>query len=305
MGYSARKHEVLFDRQIDKADLLPREWAALLGHKAVGRYRTKRVEAGDYIEYESFPVWQWRREASRARRAQPTEQAQRNLNQANSRKRMVRLTNTNFTPEDLFITLTYAGIQPTTLAEAKKDVQAFIRRVKRRREKDGLPELKYIYCVEYAKDGRKARVHHHIVMSGMDRDTVEQLWGKGRANANKLQPDEYGFEGLTRYMTKTQGQRAPGERLWSCSRNLEEPKVTYSDRRLSKRAIEKGIADDATLRAAVERLEPDCIVNDITIKRSDYVSGVYTHIRMRRVRPREKPPGPPDGGAKARKGSRP
>lgn len=294
MGYSAERFTTLFEKDVypeaERGSRL-REWSTLLGHQAVALYTTKRIVSGDYMEYECFPVWASRQETTRAKKVNPTEAAQRAQNEKDARKKMVRMTNANFTSEDLFLTLTYEGPEPTTIEEARRDMQAFIRRVRRRREKLGLPELKYIYTIEYlGTDGRKKRVHHHIVMSGMDRDEVERIWEKGRANANRLQPDEYGYEGLARYIVKSKG-RPSGEKQFCYSRNLKKPKVTYSDRRLSKRNVVRLIGEEDRIRELIERREPGYVVNDMKVKRSDWVAGAYVTVRLRRVAPRGSPPG--------------
>ena len=36
----------------------------------------------------------------------------------------------------------------------------------------------------------------------MDRDKAEELWGKGTANANRMQANEIGFEELANYLLK-------------------------------------------------------------------------------------------------------
>lgn len=303
MRYTGERFEALFDKDVDlnaEQGAGRREWGRKLGHQAVGLYRTKRIVSGDYIEYEGYPVWQSQREASRAKKANPTEAAQRAQNEKDSRKKLVRLLNTNFTEADLSITLSYAGEEPGSLEQARKDMQNYLRRVKRWREKQGLPELKYVYIIEYlSADGRKKRVHHHVVMSGMDRDKAEELWGMGRANSHRLQPDDYGYEGLGRYVVKTKGKRPENEKAWTGSRNLKKPRVTVSDRRLTRKAIEQGITDENELRERIQRQEPGYIVNDISIKTSDYVPGAYVSVRLRRVAPRGSPPG--DGPGKRRK----
>ena len=38
-------------------------------------------------------------------------------------------------------------------------------------------------------------------MSGMDRDKVEELKGKGTVNANRMQANELSFEELTNYFS--------------------------------------------------------------------------------------------------------
>ena len=119
-----------------------------------------------------------------------------------------------------------------------------------------MTELKYVYVIEYGgKDGKRKRVHHHVVMSGMDRSAAEELWnGKGWANARKLQPDEYGLEALARYVTK----EANGGKRWCASRNLSEPKETTADTKISKRRVEKMATDFEGAPALIfEKLLPE------------------------------------------------
>ena len=67
-----------------------------------------------------------------------------------------------------------------------------------------MDDLKYIYVIEFENgEGRKkTRVHHHVIMSGMNRDAAERLWTNGWANTRRLQPDEYGLEAPARYIVK-------------------------------------------------------------------------------------------------------
>ena len=81
-------------------------------------------------------------------------------------------------------------------------MQNYLRRIKAYRKKMSLGEPKYIYVIEGSEESTKKRIHHHLIMSEMNRDEAEKIWGKGRANAMKLQPDEFGLEGLARYIAK-------------------------------------------------------------------------------------------------------
>ena len=285
-GFTAEQYEALFDRSLGpvaEQGNARRIRAEQLGHKAVKLYRRKRIEAGEHVELRIYPVYEWRREASRAKRAKPTEAAQRAQNWKDALRRLIWKMNANFTAADLFLTLTYAGEQPSTEADARRDMQAFLRRVKRWRERHGLSELRYIYVIEHEGDGRKKRVHHHLIMSCMDRDEAERLWGKGRANASKLQPDEYGLEGLARYITKCIGSKEFGKKAWTCSRNLVPPKITTADHKITKGHVERMAADDAEVRRIIERKEPGYMINDVSIRHSDHVAGAYITVRMRRT----------------------
>lgn len=273
MQYSSEQYEFLFDR----SEQLTEDAFERLRHKDVFRYRTKTIKSGDMLEVEVFPIWSTQGEATRARKV-TTREAQRNLNDKNAKKRIIRKINTNFTENDVAITLTYADGVPDQ-EQARKDIQNYLRRVRSYRKKNGLPELKYVYVIEYSGDqGRtKKRVHHHVIMTGMDRDEAERLWGKGYANARRLQPDDYGFEALARYMTKEPN----GGKRWCASRNLKEPTITKADTKISKRRAQS-MAEDFD-RAPAEifgKLFPEYDFNDCEVATSSYVAGAYIYARM-------------------------
>ena len=277
-GYSAERYEALFDRPVDGVNGADN----VLRPDEPGRYRCKTIKAGDQLECEIFPIWSTASESKKAGSA-ITREAQRALNERNARKRLVRKINTNFTAADIELTLTYAGDHVPDLEEARRDMQNYIRRVKRYRKARGLPELKYVYVIEYAGvDGAPKRVHHHVIMSGMDRDEAERLWGKGRANSARLQPDEHGLEGLAKYITKSL-PRFKSEKRWVCSKNLVEPTITIADTKISRRKASRLAQDaDAYGKNLFEHLYPGYAFTDVEIKSSAYVAGVYIYARMRR-----------------------
>lgn len=128
------------------------------------------------------------------------------------------------------------------------------------------------------------RVHHHVIMSGMEREAAEKLWGKGWANCRQLQPDVYGLEALARYMTKE--RRAGLSRRWYGSRNLSQPKVTVSETRVSRRKVERlveGIADGPG--TIFNRAYPGYEFVDVQIRSSEFVCGFYVYARMRKITP--------------------
>lgn len=266
------------------------------------KFRTKTIKSGPVLEVEVFPIWQTRSEARAARRS-VTRDAQRAVNERNARKRLDRLMNCNFGSEDLCVTLTYAGEAPDQ-EQAAKDVRNYLRRVKYWRKKHGLSELKYIYVIEWEPEADEVvpdaeqlcfegmqgsflapvkvkRIHHHVVMSGMDRDEAERLWKKGRVNSRRLQPDDFGLHDLAGYMVK-----APRTcKRWYGSRNLAEPKVTVSDHKFSRRqvmAMAERFGDEgaAVLRKVYAGYES---VGEPVIRGSEFVSGFYFYARMIRA----------------------
>lgn len=283
MPYSAKDYEFLFDSPCEG---LTESAFEALRHKDVFRYRTKTIKSGDVLECEIFPIWNTQKELREAR-VNTTREAQKNLNAKNARKTLTRKINANFTEEDLCITLTYKGVVPDE-EQARRDIRNYLRRVREYRRKNGLPDLKYIYVIEFDNgDGgrKKKRVHHHVIMSGMDRDAAEKIWGKGYANTRRLQPDDYGLEAIARYVVKN----PQGGKRWCASRNLIEPKITTADTKLSKRQAEKLVTDfDEAAPLIFGKLFPDYNFNDCMIQRSDFVAGAYIYTRMHRAKPAPK-----------------
>lgn len=267
MLHSSEKYAWIFDQEMQ---------GEKLSHERVGRYRARTIRAGDQLEVEIYPLWDTGAEA-RTAKCRATGEAQRNVNARNARKRLERLLNANFTREDLSLTLTYGAGVPN-LAQARRDMQNFVRRVKAAYKRLGLPSPKYVYVMEYGSDGRKKRVHHHMVLSGgMDRDALEALWKHGRANADRLKPDEYGLTALARYITK----ESHGGKRWAASRNLKKPRITVSDTKISRRRVEQMAEDmECAAPAIFTKLFPDYVYTDCVIRRSDFVSGAYVYARM-------------------------
>lgn len=276
MPFNSAKYEFLFDR----SEEISEDAFERLRHRDVFRYRARTIKAGNVLEVEIYPIWNTQAEAHKAKKA-ATREAQKNLNDRNAKKKLIRKINANFTEEDLCVTLTYKdGFVPDE-EQARRDIRNYLRRVRDWRRKNGLPELKYVYVIEYGGgDGRRKRVHHHVIMSGMDRDVAEALWnGRGWANSRRLQPDDYGLEALARYMTKEPN----GGKRWAASRNLVDPKITVADTKISKRKVEEIAKDFDTMPAAIfGKLFPDYVFNDCAVKYSDFVAGAYVYARMHR-----------------------
>jgi hypothetical protein len=144
--------------------------------------------------------------------------------------------------------------------------------------------LKYIYvigCVneEQRKTSKKVRVHHHLIINDMDREVVESLWGKGRCETKRLVPDDFGLDGIARYMA---GQNN-GSKRWYASRNLKQPKVFKSYTKLTKRKVEKLYRMEVDHKETFEKLYKEKY-QYIDCKRfeSDFTGGFYLYCRMRK-----------------------
>ncbi len=209
--------------------------------------REKKIYCGyDYLEVDIFNYTKTEQEnASRGKRSKKevlSTPRQIDLNEQNSKRYFLQLLNTNFGENDLHVTLSYSkGNLPQSEEEAEKEVRNFYRRVAYKREKEGLPPLKYVaipVCTTKADGITPARIHHHIIMNGgLDRDVIEDLWRKrkrkgqkkgdkiGYANADRLQPDENGLGALCEYLSKQAG----GKKRWSSSQNLDKPEKETVD----------------------------------------------------------------------------
>ena len=235
-------------------------------------YREITRICGDYVEVDIFPVFR-SPNGKRGKKNKPTKEAQKKLNQRNKERKLTWMLNTNFTPEDIEIHLTYRdGEQPEDFEAARKDARNFIRRCRRMYKVAGI-ELKYITVTEKGKNGR---YHHHITISGgIDRDQLENAWGNGRANSRRLQFDENGLEALAKYIAK----EATGKRGFVASQNLKKPEVKQSDWNVTHRAAVE-MAENAEDRALFEKRYKNMYFVSCRPLLNEVNSGTYLHIKM-------------------------
>ena len=280
--------EALFDLEPGRSgSLLEGEWDPdgywrdIPTEIRVGRmgYRTRTIKAGPRLEVEIYPIF-GREDTGRARAARQnvTPEAVRRLNEERSRRKLVQLADANFTDQDIHLTLTYR-VAPK-YEQAQKDVKNFLRTVKRKREQRGMDLLKYIYTIEGDDEGKRERIHVHMLMNGgIDREELEEIWGRGYANADRLQPNENGLEAVARYITKQQKNR----RKWCRSRNLKQPKQRTSDSKASNARVKRLALDfPNNAKDIMEKLFPSYSHVKTDLRFSDAVDGAYIRSVMRR-----------------------
>ena len=279
------EYEALFDVEMNyqRASWVLMNWRQEVTQIHVGQmgYRTRTTVAGPRLEAEVYPIYGRNTEAMlrRAKKQNVTAEKQARLNHARSIRHLVQLADANFTDKDIHLTLTYKNAP--TYERAQKDMRNFCLRLKRMREKQGLPELKYIYTIEGDDDSKRERIHVHMLVNGdMDRSELERIWAKGYANADRLQPDDNGLEAIARYITKQQKNR----RKWCASRNLKQPKSRTSDSRCSKAQV-KRIAYDMQneAKAEMEKIYPGYKFVECSVRFSDVVDGAYIRCVMRKI----------------------
>lgn len=257
--------------------------------------REKKIMVGDmYQEVDIFSrdteQDRYLRKGGRSKKKRVTAPAQANLNDKNARRYLTQLANGNFGEGDLFVTLTYRPeFAPKTVKEAEHHVTNFLRRVKNRRKKLGLDALKYILVTEYKTDDDghiTGKIHHHLLMNGMDRDVLESLWAERRKSLGLprtqwLSPDRVdegnGIEGLVDYITKD----PKGRKRWTSSRNLQRPVSRTNDHKYSRRRIRNVADDHATAYTYFRDKYPDWeIVAPVEIKQNEFTGEWSVYLKM-------------------------
>ena len=250
-----------------------------------GKYfnRSRVNVCGEYMDGDIYPVFQ--PAGKRRGRCNPTKEIQQKLNQRNAEKKLTRIAHMNFDEKDLALHLTYRDSEmPESIADAERILDNFIRCLRRKYKKAGL-ELKYIRATE--RGAKNGRIHHHLIITGgLDRDALEELWGKGYANSKRLQFDEKGITGLTHYVAK---DRVTFKR-WSGSRNLVKPEPEVKDNQFNMGDIEEMIdlIETKNIWGYFEKLYPGYELIEASYSKNGVNMKYYIHFEMRRKVPRRK-----------------
>ena len=255
-------------------------------------YRRRTTISGPRIDAEVIPVF-GRQQRGMLRRAkhQLTREAQQKANEARSILRMIQLIEANFSGFDIALGLTYRGEAPAS-DRVRKDIRNFVLRVKRKRAAMGLPEMKYFATIggdEMPAPGYSGkRPHIHMFMTGgIDRDELEQMWGKGYANVDRLQPGTDGLAGIATYFAKQieDRQRKKNARRWMASKNLTQPVTRSRDAKMTNSRVRR-IAYDFKNEAKqiMEKLYPGYVLQDVKVRYSDVIDGVYIRCVLRKYK---------------------
>ena len=256
-------------------------------------YRRRTTVSGPRIDAEVFPVFGRgvKTMLRKARTGNGTPDAQKKANRDRSILRAIQIVEANFGEKDVALALTYNGEAPTQ-DRVDKDLRNFMERVKRRRKNLGLPELKYWATIggdEMPAAGYSGkRPHVHVIMSGgIRRDDLEEMWGKGIANCDRLQPRDEGLGGIAVYFTRQKQDRPPkkGVKKWRRSRNLVKPKPRSCDAKMPNSRVRRIAYDfENEAKNVMEKLYPGYMLQKCTVKYSDLVPGVYIRCVLRRRR---------------------
>lgn len=243
------------------------------------KYREKKYICGKYMEVCVYPVYEVIK--GKKRRVGRTPDAQKALNDHNRKRKLTRLLNTNFTEDDIKIELTYSDEScPHSDEEAQRMLTNFLRRLKRYRKKNALPDLKYIVVTEKGK--KSGRYHHHCVLSGgMLAKDIRDIWGHGIIRLTQLEPGEKGLDALAQYLTKnlTNGAVEENQKAWHASRNLKQPVERTNDSRISKKKARE-MSENQECRDIFEAMYPDYFFYECQSFYNDVNGQYYLSISM-------------------------
>ena len=286
----------------------------------VGAYRTKTVKAGEFLYVSCYPLVpaNIRREQDRSL-AQLEESGalkkggklRAKWNRHNNMRRtwkFEQLVHANFKAGDFHVCCTYevedwdgdrSGIIDRTLEDTKREIRNYIKRVSRllKRHSCDMSSFRWIICtvtkesVKEAVNPRPDTHHHHLLMSGIPeelRGDVEQLWDLGYCNADRLQDSRStGIAAMAGYIARQEGSangERPGEKSYSCSRNIIRPEEKASDVKISRRRVSRIAADvRANAREVFEQVWPGYrLSEEPKVLSSEFVAGAYIYARLRK-----------------------
>lgn len=267
--------------------------------------RTVTIRAGASLEVMCHPLLkQWPAGARREKKARKTKEAMEKINRRNRMLRELRLLEENFTERAFVLTYTYAypaedyGFMnrddmldyyeknrlPEDEDAVRRDVRNFLGKVRRRMQDP--KKLKWdMHIEEGVKEqpfGMPNHLHAHMVIEaeGLTQDELKALWPHGLLQCDRFDKSNDGAKRLANYFNK----QKRGRRWWTHSRNLREPRVTVSDRKVSRRRAMRVASDVMQYgREIMEKLYPGYKLMELPrVRYSDYMPGAYIYCRMRR-----------------------
>lgn len=192
--------------------------------------RKKNTDSNNFLEAQGYNTLTVstggeNMKKTRAKKQKATPISRKWANYRATVRRLIKLMEANFQPDDLFMTLAYdREHMPKDRAGAQADFTTFIRRVRRSMQKEGI-EPKYIYCTESGTEGIK----HSMIINGGERArrVILSKWRAGPVTAGTLIDDIAGsYEVRALAMTKEQAPGTEGRKAyargWKPSLNLEE-----------------------------------------------------------------------------------
>lgn len=290
-----RDYELLYDLPAGEYD-----------GRGIDGVRTVTIRAGASLEVMCHPLLkQWPEAAKREAKSRRTGKAMAQINARNLELSIMRLAELNFSHlKAMVLTGTYeypsmddVGMMniddvwdywhkhrlPECAEDVRRHVRNFLGRIRRRMEH---PEaLKWILRIEEDDKlqafGLPNRFHIHMLIEAgeLSQDDISKQWPFGFTRCDRFDLKHDGAARIAHYITKNKR----GGRWVSHSRNLKRPAPRVSDRKVSRRRLQKLAADvQRDGRLILEKLYPGYkVAGDIRVTYSDFVPGAYIYCRMR------------------------
>lgn len=245
------------------------------------RWRVKTIRAQDIQIVKAYPA---RADYTQPRKARskPSREVQKKLNDRNRTEQFRLLLMTNFSKEDLFATLTFEQ-EPSEKTNALGKLKYFLKKLR----KKNTGEIKYLGVIETQNtDCELVRCHIHIVISGVDYETIKKNWNYGMARIQKTKDARDAAD----YLSKAFAQMPDGEHHYTRSRNLKNPEI--ETKTLDVRYLPDAEELEAIIKCPKEYAAvfyPDYeLIEQPEIWQSSYMPGCYVRIEMLRCNHSEK-----------------
>ena len=290
-------YESFYDKRFDE---LSGEFLDQVVKPAKGiAYTTAMIKAGNQLEIEIYPSFKQAIpemiKRFNGKKGNRTTESQKNLNDRNAKKKLIRLVHENFYSGDYWCTLTFKE-EPEDLECAEKLSQNFFRRINRLRKKKGLENAKYVYVIEEGTFGTE-RFHLHLIIdNGLSKDEIEEKWGLGATTLRTLNYyKEENFIGVCKYMMKDEETykrtafRLKGKRRWGSSKgNLKVPKASKNRTKMSKKKVMEMVLHQDGIGEKLEREYFNHQFKEVEIRYNDWNGLFYIYARMQSKKPRRR-----------------
>lgn len=194
-------------------------------------YVLRTTKYGPFIEVVKHHTSMYDRHGSRRKKSVPSTEEVVEANRRHTVDKLFKKMVNNFIPvKDSYVTLT---LRPEYRKDPKKAhyvfTKKFIPAMRKAYRKEGI-ELKYMFVA----GGYPDAMHFHVVINSFNGKSMNELltetWPYGWVQANKPLNRDYDWEGLAEYMVANsydtyQDPNNPFKQIYSCSRNLENPKI--------------------------------------------------------------------------------
>ena len=292
-----RDYEILYDLKEGEYD-----------GKLVEGIRTVTVRAGRSLEIMCYPiVKRFPEAAKREAKRRRTSPAMAIVNHRNQERQIMRLMELNFThmkamfftgtyeypdmddigmmnPDDVWAEWMKRGL-PEGVEDVRRHARNFLGKIRRRMKNP--KALKWILRIEESTKeealGLPTRYHIHMLIEaeGLNQDDISALWPFGFTRCDRFDLKHDGAAKLAHYIMKNK----KGGRWVSHSRNLKQPEVRVSDRKVSRRRAMR-VAEDVK-RAGKEILEKVWdnkyeLKGEPRVTYSDFLPGAYIYARMQK-----------------------